>query len=207
MPCLYPLFINLDNHKPLIVGGGKVAARKAAGLLAAGAASPRVISPTLDPAMPTTILHIPKPYHPSLLQDATLVFAATDNPAVNQQIALDCHERKIPVNRADDPDDSDFITPALHRLDDILIAISASGSPALAAKVRDAIAASLDPQLAILSRLISQSRDKIRSSTLTPSQRADLHRKIAAQGLDFLKNNPQSAFPNWIISLIENPDT
>src|SRR5438874_11292581 len=47
--CAYPLMLDLRDRLVVIVGGGAVAARKARGLLDAGATRVRVISPTFTP--------------------------------------------------------------------------------------------------------------------------------------------------------------
>ena len=61
------------------------------------------------------------------LEQAFLVIAATNNSAVNDEIARLCHERGIPVNHAGDQNQCDFQFPAIVRNDLVVIGINAGG--------------------------------------------------------------------------------
>src|SRR5438045_3396126 len=78
------------------------------------------------------------------IYEATLVFAATDQPAVNSAVVRAAQERKVLVCRADadEQEAGDFIVPAVLRRGPIVISVAA-GSPALSGKVRDQLGIAL----------------------------------------------------------------
>src|SRR6478609_7363439 len=100
MPHTYPLMLDVSDRLIVIVGGGAVAARKAAGLIECGATRIRCVSPTFEPKMPPGVERIDGRYGPHHLDGAGLVFAATDDPAVNAAVVRDARNRGILVNRA-----------------------------------------------------------------------------------------------------------
>ena len=138
---LYAINLRLAGRLCLVVGGGPVAARKTKGLLASRARV-RLVSPHLAPdlaALAATgeIDWLARSYQKEDLIGVVLVFAATSDPAIQEQISRDAEERGILVNRADDPSRGDFHLPASVRRGALLVTISTSGqSPALAAALR-----------------------------------------------------------------------
>ena len=133
----YPIFLDLTGKPVLIVGAGKVALRKAKGLLEAGA-KVTVVAPRTEPEFATlgVILHRRK-FRPADLLGAVLTFAATDDRRVNHAVMLAARRRGIPVNVADARDECSFIVPSRITRGNVQIAISTGGeSPRLAAALR-----------------------------------------------------------------------
>ena len=156
MSGLYPAMHRLEGRRCVIVGGGKVGARKVAPLLDAGA-EVLVIAPTFETVLVQQaaegLLRLEhRPYRRGDLQGATLAFAATDSRTVNAAVADDATELGIPVNVADDPAASTFYVPAAFRQGGVTIAISTGGrSPAFARRLRQEIDQLLTPErLALL---------------------------------------------------------
>jgi precorrin-2 dehydrogenase / sirohydrochlorin ferrochelatase len=141
----YPIFLDIGGRRAVVVGGGKVAYRKAAALLEAGA-SVRVIAPEFDERLRALgVERIEREYREGDLEGAHLAFAATDQRGINAQVARDARSRGIPVNVADAPAECDFIVPARVRRGDIQIAVSTSGTkPSLAAGIKKRIETLLD---------------------------------------------------------------
>jgi precorrin-2 dehydrogenase/sirohydrochlorin ferrochelatase len=61
------------------------------------------------------------------LENASLVYACTNDPDINQQIRIDARLRHILVNVADNPVSGDFISPALCRHKELTVAVSSNG--------------------------------------------------------------------------------
>jgi cobalt-precorrin 5A hydrolase/precorrin-3B C17-methyltransferase len=146
---VYPIYLHhLQNQLAVVVGGGPVAERKVAGLLPTGIAI-RLISPTATAAIQAwatsgRIVWRERPYEQGDLQDALLVFAATNQRAVNAQVAQDAQALKALCNVADAPAEGAFHVPAVHRQADLTIAVGTGGSnPARAREVRDFLTAAL----------------------------------------------------------------
>lgn len=166
---LFPLFANLTDCTVLVVGGGVVAARKAAHLLEAGA-SVRVAAPHLTVSLTRLartgrITHVDGPFRPAWLDDVWLVVAATSDARLNADIARHAEARRIFVNVVDDAELSRFHVPArLHR-GPLTVAISSGGqAPALARHVRTQMEARLDPALGPLAELTARHRHRIRQA-------------------------------------------
>ena len=104
---MYPVMINIREKKVVVVGGGKVAARKIKTLLAEQAAV-TVVSPTLHADIPQAeIQWLARPYQTGDLEGAKLVFACTDQAEVNRQIMEDAAPSQL-VNNTGDKTFSDF---------------------------------------------------------------------------------------------------
>ncbi len=118
----YPVVLCLRDRRVLVVGGGKVGARKAAGLVEAGAhvvaVSPR-FAPAYARLVDTAALTlIERRYVSEDLAGMALVVAATDDREVNAQVSADAHRTRVLVSVVDDPRTSDFIVPAIVRRGD-----------------------------------------------------------------------------------------
>jgi precorrin-2 dehydrogenase/sirohydrochlorin ferrochelatase len=144
-----PLVLDGRSVSALVVGGGTVAERRVRGLLAGGARV-RVVALTVRPSLAALAAEgqrltiVEGPYDTRVIDDAMLVVAATDDSVLNRRIALDAREQRRLVTVADAPEEGNCITPAVHRAGSLLVAVSAGGVPAAAARVRDAIAARFD---------------------------------------------------------------
>jgi uroporphyrin-III C-methyltransferase / precorrin-2 dehydrogenase / sirohydrochlorin ferrochelatase len=165
---LYPLFANLTDRPVLVVGGGDVAARKAAMLLRAGARV-TVGAPMLGPelrelAQQGRITYRAGAYQSDWQEGMWLVVAATRSRPLNLRIASDGHARQRLVNVVDDPALSSFQVPAVIDRSPLLVAISSSGTaPMLARRLREKIESLLDPALGSLLQLAQRYRARIRS--------------------------------------------
>ena len=141
---MYPVMINIREKKVVVVGGGKVAARKIKTLLAEQAAV-TVVSPTLQTDIPQAeIQWLDRPYQKGDLEGAKLVFACTDQEEVNRQIMEDAAPSQL-VNNTGDKTFSDFYNVAIARKKDVSVMISTNGlSPSRSKEIRKKIEAILD---------------------------------------------------------------
>ena len=141
---MYPVMINIREKKVVVVGGGKVAARKIKTLLAEQAAV-TVVSPTLHADIPQAeIQWLARPYQTGDLEGAKLVFACTDQAEVNRQIMEDAAPSQL-VNNTGDKTFSDFYNVAIARKKDVSVMISTNGLPPSRSKeIRKKIEAILD---------------------------------------------------------------
>jgi precorrin-2 dehydrogenase / sirohydrochlorin ferrochelatase len=134
---LYPIFLNLDGKRCVVVGGGAVANRKARKLLQARA-EVVAISPEVKPELESVATEVHRrPYRAGDLEGASLVFAATNLREVNAAVTREARGRGIPVNVADEPSEGDFALPSVLRRGQLQVAVSTGGaSPTLARRVR-----------------------------------------------------------------------
>ncbi len=75
--------LDVSARPIVIVGGGRVAARKARLLVDCGATRVRVVAPFFAAELPLGLELVEAHYQPEHLYGASLVFAATNDPKVN----------------------------------------------------------------------------------------------------------------------------
>ncbi|MDO4540333.1 MAG: bifunctional precorrin-2 dehydrogenase/sirohydrochlorin ferrochelatase [Syntrophomonadaceae bacterium] len=138
MAHLYPIYLNLEHKKCLVIGGGSVAERKVKTLLEYGA-KVSLVSPDIQSGLRQlhdsgAIEWQAASFAPDHLEGVFMAFITTDDHELNGEIAAACRERGIMVNAADDPPNCDFYVPAVLRQDHLAVAISTEGrSPMFAA--------------------------------------------------------------------------
>ncbi|MGI9135650.1 MAG: uroporphyrinogen-III C-methyltransferase [Candidatus Nanopelagicales bacterium] len=140
----YPLSLDVSGKPVVVVGAGAVAARRAGGLVEAGAIV-TVISPAISEAMRElgdSVHIIEREYAAGDLSEAWVVHAATDNSTVNAAVAGEAHAARIWCVRADDHSVSDAWTPASTTVDDVTIAVT-SADPRRSVALRSSITAQL----------------------------------------------------------------
>lgn len=153
----YPLALDLGGRRAVVVGGGPVAARRAAGLAAAGAVvevfAPWASEDLREQAAAGAVVWHEREYlvgdlvHP---EPAWLVHTATGDRPVDDAVSAHAEAARIWCVRADDAAASSAWTPAVARggadgpAEGITIAVTAGGDPRRAVAVRDAVAVALD---------------------------------------------------------------
>lgn len=137
----YPIFLELEGRRAVVVGGGAVAARKARVLLDAGA-SIIVVATRVSAKMRNVCNNADadvreSTYAKDCLAGSVLVIAATDDMAVNAQVYEDCRDLGVLCNVVDQPEFCDFYVPAVVKRGNLQIAISTDGAcPAYSGRLR-----------------------------------------------------------------------
>jgi precorrin-2 dehydrogenase len=161
----YPVSLDLGGRACLVVGGGPVAARKARGLVAAGAVV-TVIAPRISDAMGQVdgVTVVRRDYAIGDAAPFRLVVTATGSPDVDALVFADADSAGIWVNSADDPDHCSFILPSVHRDGAVSVAVSTSGaSPALATWLRGRLADAGGTGLGALAELLGRARTAVKA--------------------------------------------
>jgi len=119
-----PICIRIADRKVLIVGGGKIALQKLQTLLLY-TRDVLVRAPEVAPEIALSGIAIDgQPYGSECLEGIGLVFACTNDPAVNRRVVCDARARGILVCSADDPEACDFVSPAIFKEGHMSIAVS-----------------------------------------------------------------------------------
>ena len=153
----YPLTLDLAGRRVVVVGGGPVAARKAAALVEAGALVD-VIAPFVCEELAALVSADrlgwqERDYVAGDLLEPTaawLVHTATGEAQVDAQVAREAEAARIWCVRADDATASTAWTPAVARgsvgtaSEGLTVAVTAGADPRRATAVRDAVLAALD---------------------------------------------------------------
>jgi precorrin-2 dehydrogenase/sirohydrochlorin ferrochelatase len=207
VPALYPICLDLQSRRCLVVGAGKVAARKIRGLLAAGA-TVRVVAPVIGPSIPrgARVEVRREPYRRARLAGCAIAFAAAADPAVNARVAAHARAAGILCCRCDEPSDGDFRVPAVARRGLITVAIDTGGAaPALAAALRTALESRIGPEYSLLAAELRTLRPRIQRRIADPAARARLLRQLAGPAaLRLVRAAGRAAFRRFARERIES---
>ncbi len=127
-----PVNLLVADWPCLVVGGGRVAQRKTVALLAAGARV-HLVSPDLIPdlaalAAAGRVTHTPRRFDSADVRGMRLVFAATNDRAVNRQVLAAARAAGAVCGCVDDNwTAGDFVTPATMQRDGLTITVSTGG--------------------------------------------------------------------------------
>lgn len=179
----FPVCLDLNNRFCLVIGGGRVAARKAKQLLACDARV-SVISPELDSELAVLadkgrINWQQRSYQKGDIARVFLVIAATDDPAVQSAVYAEAEEAGVLLNVADAPQWCNFILPATVRRGDLAVSVSTSGrSPALAKKLREELEEQFGNEYDLLLRLLGSLRHHVLARQAGEEVNRDLFERL-----------------------------
>jgi uroporphyrin-III C-methyltransferase/precorrin-2 dehydrogenase/sirohydrochlorin ferrochelatase len=136
---MYPVFLRLRGRRVLLVGGGRVAAAKLAGLLAEGA-DVTVVAPEIRPELHQPgVTIMARTFDPGDVEDVWYVITAAPRE-VNEQVVAAAEHRRVFVNAVDDPSHASAYAGSVVRRAGVTIAFSTDGrAPALAGLLREAL--------------------------------------------------------------------
>ena len=160
----YPVFLNLSGQPCTVIGGGEVAERKVASLLAAEARV-AVVSPALTPGLSDLaetheIKHYARPYRQGDLSGAALVFDASGDESIHAEIAAEAAREGVWLNVVDRPQFCSFIVPAVLSRGPLSVAMSTEGaSPALAKRLRQELEGIVGPEYGLAAVILGKLRD------------------------------------------------
>lgn len=176
MPNYYPVMLDVRGRLAIVVGGDRMAAEKAAGLVSSGA-DVRVISPEFCDELLAQAEHKQvtlqrKSYEPGDLAGAFVVIAATNDPQLVQAIWSETQERGQLVNIVDVPARCSFIMPSILRREPLTIAVSTEGaSPGLAKRIRRDLEEIFPPAYGTYLRLAALARTHLRQHGVSYDRR------------------------------------
>lgn len=169
-----PIFLDVRGRPCLVVGGGPVAARKLSLLVRAGARGVVVAPDICDElrALAGDVDLRERPFAPADLDGMTLAIAATDDAALNAEVAAQARARGVPVNVVDTPALCSFIMPAVVDRSPVIAAVSSSGrAPVLTRLLRARLETLIPAAYGRLADLAGSVRGTVRTSITDPIAR------------------------------------
>jgi len=202
----YPVYVQLEGKKVVVVGGGNVARRKVLALLECGAVihlAGRALTPELLEMVEKKEIHfLGREFKDEYLDNAFMIIAATDDKDLNHRISVCARGRGVLVNAVDQPPDCDFIVPSILKRGDLLIAISTSGkSPALARRIRKGLEAQFGQEYETFLTMMGRLRKEVLSLGLPQEENSRIFQKIV--DADFLENF-SDGFPQRMEAYLKN---
>ncbi|AIQ70672.1 precorrin-2 dehydrogenase/sirohydrochlorin ferrochelatase family protein [Paenibacillus graminis] len=202
-----PIMLDVQDQRVVVIGGGAVAERKVGALVEAGAAVV-LVSPSLTEALAALaeagrLSWISRRYAPGDIRGAFLVYAASNEAAVNEAVAQEARSLGVPVNVASRSEAGSFITPGVLRRGRLTVAVSTSGAgPSAAARITEQLAEILGEEYEPYLDWLHDLRVEIKRRELPPEQRRRLLR--SAGNLDVLNEMRQGTFIEWSADDIDN---
>jgi len=194
----YPVSLDVKGRNCLVIGAGAVGTRKAATLLRCGArvtlVSPEATETRAGMLLSRELTWIRRPYRSADLEGMFLVIGATSDEELNRRIHRDAARRHILCNVADQPDECDFILPAVLNRGDLAIAISTSGkSPAFAKHLRLEMADRYGDEYAEFLQLMGAIREQLLSNDHEPEVHRPVFEALISRGLvDMVRKKDES---------------
>lgn len=199
MAQFYPLGLQIEGCLCVVVGGGNVGERKVLGLLEHGA-KVRLVSPQATPqlrrlAVEGKIEWRARGAQKEDLAGAKLVFLASSDAKLHDELQKAAQEQGQLVNRADAPEACDFIVPASFRAGNIEVAVFSSGvAPFFAKYLRRRLEMELSHQLGAMGDLMAELRAEIKELPVAQERRAELLNSILESDvLDTLRDEGKEA--------------
>jgi precorrin-2 dehydrogenase / sirohydrochlorin ferrochelatase len=188
----YPVNLLVRGRRVVVVGGGRIAARKIEPLLEAGALV-EVVSPEVGTEVRAwadagrLVLH-ERAFRAGDLEGTWLALTATDDPVVNTAVHAAGEAGRVWVNSADDPANCSFTLMSVIRRGDLVVSVGTGGrSPALAAQMRRRLEEEIGPEYETLLDLLADAREELRGA-----------------GRSTEDANWQSVFDGGIVELVRN---
>ena len=169
-----PIFVVTKAHRIVVAGEGPLAEAKCRAVLKTAA------TVTLFCEAPTEAMRHwanqgqltlePRPCAAADFEGVRLVYAASEDQSTNKQLAQWARQAGALVNVLDEPDQCDFITPAVVDRDPVVVAIGTEGTaPVLARQIKADVEAMLPQHLGRLARAAQSFRQRV-SEALSPGR-------------------------------------
>ncbi|HKD65388.1 MAG TPA: bifunctional precorrin-2 dehydrogenase/sirohydrochlorin ferrochelatase [Candidatus Binataceae bacterium] len=201
-----PIFLQVQGKPCLVVGGGEVALRRVLPLLDAGASITVITSEATAElaslAESGRIALMRRAYRRGDMQGYCLVYAATDDRALQRRLFEESRELNILINMADEPESCSFIVPSVIRRGQLQVAISTAGSsPATARLLRQRLERSLGDEFEALLEVMAGARRWLKSHEPDSKVRACKLNALAASGLGEALREGDAARVERIVAL------
>ena len=205
---VFPVFMEMEDETCLIVGGGRVAYRKAHALCQTGARV-HVISKTFDERFVGLKKDGVQCYEVNdgveavkdwlECENIALLICATDDAEINHRLACLGKMNHIPVNSATNPKDCTFYFPSLVRRGDLTIGVSTGGKvPALSRMAAEQIGQMFPDWYGKLTKVSGQAREKMKGLSFSFEERKNILESILKTGIKYEGNIDEATVDQMI---------
>ncbi len=175
----FPLFIDLEERPCLLIGGGRIALRRAKVLLDFGAKL-FVISPEICPELKALCngSFSERPYKEGDCAGMALVAAASGNPETDKAAGEECKKLGILFNAASSREESAFFFSSYLKQGQAVAAFSGGGNPVMGQKLKDNYREFMTPLTGEISELLCSLREDKRIKAMAEEKRKKLFSEI-----------------------------
>lgn len=176
----FPMMVNLDNKKVLVIGGGEEGKKKVK-IINEFKAMITLITPDASEeiiGMCETVKIKEFEDKDILDEDYEIIVAATDDRELNKRISKLANNNKIPVNIVDDEELCSFIFPAIIKDKDVVVGVSSSGkSPYVAQHIKALIKDALPENIGEINDRMGEYRAYAKKEISDTEKRREFLRK------------------------------
>ena len=184
----FPFFVDISDRECLIVGGGKIAYRKACAVLKYGA-KVLVVAPEiceefelLKKEYTGAVKTWQREFTDSDTDNRFFVIAATDDEKINKKVSEICFKKNILVNTVDRKEYCNFYFPSIVKKGDIVVGVSSGGkSPVLARELRKKIENAIPDNLEKINVWLGKLRPYIKENIPEEEKRKEVFEKLGAK--------------------------
>ncbi|MGP4077355.1 NAD(P)-binding protein [Halobacillus sp. K22] len=203
-----PLMVQLENRRAVIIGGGKVACKRARTLIESGAqvtiVSPHLTSELSVMAADSLVEWKKKLFQPNDIKDAYIVVIATNNELVNEQVWQS--SSRVPlVNVTGEAERGNLQFPGHIKRGRLSIAVSTGGaSPKLAARMKEELEQKYNHDYEDYVDFLYTCRQYIKRSRLSSEEKQETLKKLVEE--DYMDETKQRPMLEWLKQQAEGGD-
>lgn len=195
-----PLMIDLSQKSIVIVGGGKVATKRASTLIEY-CADVHIVSPIISTTLKElldneNITWSQKEFEPQDVEHADFVVIATNNNEVNTKVLESVPPHAL-CNHASKAQVGNVTIPSILKRGKLSISVSTNGaSPKLSKKMISRISDMYDESYEMYIDFLYESRQLIKRLSIEPSRKQELLQHILSD--EYLDEVKQQEFTRWL---------
>lgn len=195
---MYPLMVNMTNKHCVIVGGGKVAARKAKNLLNEGAnvtiVSPEICSELQLLENKERLTIVQRVVQDQDFTDAFFVIVATDDEDINHRIVQKLESQTL-VNSVSSINEGNCHVPASLKQGKLHLSVYTSGaSPYLAKKIKDSLTERYDENFGTYVDFLFEARETIKQLSISPLTKKRLLQELMNEKFEHSNDERKSFY-------------
>lgn len=178
----YPVMLNLQGKKVVVIGGGKVATRKVKGMIECGAKI-IIISPDVTDEIRRLVdfkkvTWKKKRFEREDIDDAFMIIAATNDSLLHERILQETKRHQL-VNVVDNPTKGNVIIPASFHRGKLTVSISTNGAyPGLSKKLKDELSEHFDDRYEEYLAFLERCRNEVLQTILDRKERQEILTKL-----------------------------
>jgi len=178
----FPIMLQVQGKRCLVIGGGQIATRKVRSLLQAQAditvISPLVTEEIKRLAEEQVIRWKEKEFEKEDIVGAFVIIAATNQASVNHEVYQAAEKNQL-INIVDQPELSNFIVPSSFRRGKLTISVSTSGaSPGLSRQITRDLAKQYDDAYEEYLIFLEAARKRVLAEVKDPQKKQEILKEL-----------------------------